>query len=109
MEDLEQMQDMDSKPAKRLALWELEALCDDPMRDLPAGVDVRAVLAYEPEEGFYLSALDGNVLHEVVDNTGKCIRFRTIEAALAVLQRVAGLSPLITLVQAPASALQTEH
>lgn len=85
---------------KAISLAELEELCDDPARDLPGGIDVRAVLTLEPEEGFYLSAQDGDSVYLIANAQGKRVRFRTIEGALAVLQSVAGLSPDIGLLQA---------
>ena len=47
---------------RSLSFAHLAQLCDDPARDLPGGVDVRAVLTLEPEEGFFLSARDGDTV-----------------------------------------------
>lgn len=88
-----------SAGAKSLTLVELADLCDDPARDLPGGVNVRALLSYVAEDGFYLSAQDGEVLHQVIDEAGKPVRFRTIEAAMTMLQTVPGLQTDIGLFQ----------
>jgi hypothetical protein len=61
---------------------------------------VRAVLTLEPEEGFYLAAQDGDRVYLITNPRGARLKFRTIEAALSVLQSVAGLSPDIGLLQA---------
>jgi hypothetical protein len=89
-----------SSNPQSLSLSELEELCDDPARDLPGGVNVRAVLTLEPEEGFYLAAQDGDRVYLIINPRGARLKFRTIEAALSVLQSVAGLSPDIGLLQA---------
>jgi hypothetical protein len=83
-----------------LTLTQLEALCDDPARDQPGGANVRAILTFVPEKGFFLSAKDGDATHAVNDDRGRQIRFRTIEGAMSVLQTMAGLSEEITLLQA---------
>ena len=85
---------------KSLSLAEFEELCDDPARDMPGGVNVRAVLMLDPEEGFYLSAHDGEKTYLIDEPSGKRIKFRTIESALALLQNISGLSPDIGLLQA---------
>jgi hypothetical protein len=87
---------------KPISLAELEALCDDPQRDLAGGVNVRAVLTFVSEKGFYLAAHDGNVVHQVVDGGGNPLRFRTIEAALEALQHLPGLDADIGLVHGDA-------
>jgi hypothetical protein len=78
--------------SQRITLPELEALCDDPSRDLPGGVDVRAVLDLYPGDGFVLVALDGETHFQVTDGAGQPLRFRTIESALQLLQDVHHLS-----------------
>lgn len=83
-----------------ITLGQLEQLCDDPARDLPGGVNMRAILSYEADKGFFLSAQDAEAVYQVTDDEGKQVRFRTIEAALAVLQEVSGLSPDIGLCHA---------
>lgn len=83
-----------------LTLTQLEALCDDPARDQPGGANVRAILTFVPEKGFFLSAKDGHATHVVTDERSRQIRFRTIEGAMSVLQSMAGLSEEITLLQA---------
>jgi hypothetical protein len=85
---------------RALTLAELEALCDDPARDQPGGANVRAILTFVPEKGFFLSAQDGGRTHVVTDDAGKQIRFRTIEGAMSVVRNMAGLSEEIGLVQA---------
>jgi hypothetical protein len=87
-----------SKPPS-MSLTELEEMCDDPARDLPGGSDVRAILTLEPDEGFFLSARDGEAVYVITDNKGKRMKFRTIEIALGILQNVSGLSPDISLLQ----------
>jgi hypothetical protein len=89
-----------SSNPRSMSLSELEELCDDPARDLPGGVNVRAVLTLEPEEGFFLAALDRDSVYLITNAKGGRLKFRTIEVALSVLQGVAGLSPDITLLQA---------
>jgi hypothetical protein len=82
-----------------LTFTQFEALCDDPARDrMPTRGNVRAVLAFDPRDGFLLSAQDGSVVHEVTEPNGEPVRFRTIEQALARLGNVSGLSPEIGLV-----------
>ena len=85
---------------RSMSLAHLAQLCDDPARDLPGGVDVRAVLTLEPEEGFFLSARDGDTVYLITDDHGRRTKFRTIELALTVLHNVSGLSPDISLLQA---------
>lgn len=85
---------------KGLALSELESLCDDPARDDVGGENVRAILTLEPEDGFYLAAVDGEITYLVTDSTGRRQRWRTIEAALGVLHELDGLDPDIGLLQA---------
>lgn len=82
-----------------LTFAHFEDLCDDPARDQPGGANIYAILTYVPEKGFSLSALDGDNTHEITDGVGRRIRFRTIEAAVAALQNVPGLSPEIWLWQ----------
>jgi len=77
---------------RSITLHQLERLCDDPARDKPGGVNVRALLTFEPDTGFHLMARDGEQVYQVTDEAGEGVRFRTIEAALAVLQGVSGLS-----------------
>ena len=77
---------------KGITLGQLEQLCDDPARDLPGGVNVRSILSYEADKGFFLSAQDGELVYLVTDDEGKQVRFRTIEAALVVLQVVSSVS-----------------
>lgn len=95
-----------SSGGNSVTLSRLEELCDDPARDLPGGTNVRALLSYFPEQGFYLSAQDGEMVYRVTDDAGKQIRFRTIEAAIAMLQNVAGLSSDVGLFQAAQRACQ---
>ena len=45
-----------------MTMQELEQLCDDPAREKPGGVNVRALLNFEPDIGFYLQARDGDTL-----------------------------------------------
>lgn len=86
-------------PARAITLAELEDLSDDPARDLPGGTDVRAVLHFDPIEGFFLSARDGDTVYIVVDDkTGKQVRYRTVEAAMNRLQDVSHLSRDISLI-----------
>lgn len=85
---------------RSLSLKQLMLLCDDPERDLPGGVNVRAVLTLDQEEGFYLSAQDGDKVYLITDDHGRRTKFRTVEVALSVLQNVSGLSPDIGLFQA---------
>jgi hypothetical protein len=87
---------------KSITFREFEALCDDPARDDIAGMgDVRALLHYDQATGFELSALDGETEHEVVDEHGRRVSFRTIEQALSILQRVSGLSGDISIRLSP--------
>jgi hypothetical protein len=85
---------------KAMTLSELADVCDDPARDLPGGQDVRAILTLDPDEGFFLSALDGPLIYLIVDDRGRRKKFRTVELALAVLQDLSGLNPDIGLLQA---------
>jgi hypothetical protein len=78
-------------PHKSITFAQLLELCDDPARDLAGGVNVRALLTLEPEQGFFLSAEDGETVYQVTDDAGIRVRFRTIEAALGRLQEVSGL------------------
>lgn len=78
---------------RSITMQQLERVCDDPARDKPGGINVRALLTFEPETGFHLMARDGDQVYQVTDEAGDGVRFRTIEAALAVLQGVSGLSP----------------
>lgn len=78
-------------PHPSITLAQLRDLADDPARDLPGGVNVRALLTLEPDLGFFLSAEDGGTVYQVTDEDGERVRFRTIEAALARLQDVSGL------------------
>ncbi len=82
-----------------ITLAQLQELCDDPARDLPGGENVRAMLTFDLEAGFYLSAQDGRAMHQVIDAEGNQVRFRTIEGAMSVLQSIAGLNLDILLLQ----------
>jgi hypothetical protein len=81
-----------------LTFAQFEALCDDPARDLACGRNVRAILTYRAEQGFFLAAEDGPITHDVTEANGERVRFRTIEQAFARLCNVSGLSPDIGLV-----------
>ncbi len=85
---------------KSLKLAEFEAMCDDPARDAPGGVNMQAVLIFVPERGFFLSAQDGQERLVVTDSEGKQIRFRTIEGAMSVLRGMHGLAGEIILIHA---------
>ena len=47
---------------RAMTMQELEQLCDDPAREKPGGVNVRALLNFEPDIGFYLQARDRDTL-----------------------------------------------
>jgi hypothetical protein len=83
-----------------LTLEELEELSDDPGRNEPGAVEVRAILTFDDETGFALSVQDGPVVYDVIDNHGRQVRFRTAELALQCLLDVSGLDPVVCLVRA---------
>ncbi len=62
---------------RSITLQLLERLCDDPARDKPGGLNVRALLTFEPESGFHLMARDGDTIYQVNEEAGEEIRFRT--------------------------------
>lgn len=80
----------------RLTLAQLEALSDDPARDQPGGVNVRALLTFNAEDGYFLSAKDGNTIYQVVDDAGNQVRYRTMEDAIYHLHDISGLDPEIS-------------
>lgn len=83
-----------------MTFTQFEEPCDDPARDLlPGGRNVRAILTFEPDRGFVLSAQDGGQVYQITDKTGQPMEFRAIEIALARLRNVSGLSPDIGLLQ----------
>ena len=82
-----------------ITLEQLAQFCADPKRANIGNVDVRAVLAFLPADGFFLWAQDGQFMHPVVDGSGHRIRYRTIETALEDLRGVSGLSAEVAVVQ----------
>lgn len=88
-----------------ITLPQLHELCDDPVRDLPGGTQVRALLCLEPDRGFYLGAQDGELLYEVVHDSGAALCFRTIEDALRSLREIHGLAREIGLFQSPRQSM----
>lgn len=82
----------------RITLEELADLCDDPARDTPGGVEVRAILTYDAENGFFLSAQDGDRILCVQDDDERPVKYRTIEQAIEVLQDVPYLASDVRLV-----------
>lgn len=84
--------------AKVISFKQFEELCDDPARDIePHGLNVRAILQFEPDKGFYLYALDGQTLYQIHNDRQRPLKYRTIEAAMKSLQSVSGLSQEIGL------------
>lgn len=99
---------------RSLTLHRLVQFCSDPKRASIGNIDVRAVLAFSPTDGFYLWAQDGPFMHPIVDGLCQQIRYRTIETALADLRDIAGLSAEIAVVQFASEpeadrALEREH
>ncbi len=81
----------------RITLDELANLCNDPARARPGGVEVRAILTYDAENGFLLSAQDGDRILCVQDADRRPVKYRTIEQAIEVLQDVAYLASEVRL------------
>lgn len=78
-----------------LTLSGLGELCDDPKRDT-SGEEVQAVLT--PHKfGFVLSARDGGLVYQVIDERGQKMMFRSIERAIDVLSDVPHLMPEIVI------------
>ena len=69
-----------------MTLDQLDELGDDPKRDEAGGNEVRAILTYDPRNGFFLTAQDGQRVYSIVEDDGEPVRFRTIEQAIEVLQ-----------------------
>lgn len=84
---------------RSLSLDWLKLLCSDMRRVRRGDLEIRAVLAFSPTEGFYLWAQDGPFMHPVMDRSGSRIKFRTIETALEEIRQVTGLSAEIAVVQ----------
>lgn len=84
---------------RSLTLERLAQICSDPRRADIGDIDVRAVLAFSPTDGFFLWAQDGPFMHPVVDGSGLQIKYRTIETALEHIKHVAGLSAEVAVVQ----------
>lgn len=80
---------------RSLNFFELEELCDDPVRD-ESGQEVLAVLTFK-RSGFALSVRDGCRSHRIIDKQGRQARFRTIESAVERLSDVPYLRPEIVL------------
>lgn len=78
-----------------LTISGLGELCDDPKRDT-SGEEVQAVLT--PHKfGFVLSARDGGLVYQIIDERGQQITFRSIETAIDVLADVPHLMPEIVI------------
>lgn len=78
-----------------LTLTGLGELCDDPKRNT-SGEEVQAVLT--PHKfGFVLSARDGGLVYQVIDEQGQQMTFRSIEKAIDMLSDVPHLMPEIVI------------
>lgn len=73
----------------------LEELCDDPKRN-ESNQEVQAVLTPH-KSGFSLSARDGELTYEIIDENGRQLTFRTVEMALDTLSDVPHLLPEIVI------------
>lgn len=69
-------------------LDQLADLCDDPRRAEPGGTEIRAILTYDADNGFFLSAQDGDRIFSIHDKNGEPVKYRTIEQAIYGLQDV---------------------
>jgi hypothetical protein len=78
-----------------LTLSGLGELCDDPKRNTSCE-EVQAVLT--PHKfGFVLSARDGGLVYQVIDERGQQMTFRSIEKAIDMLSDVPHLMPEIVI------------
>ena len=82
---------------KSLTLEDLASLCDEPRRNKPGSNEVRAILAFDKERGFFLYAQDEDVIYVIQDDKGKPVLFRTIEQAIDELKEIPYLSPDVCL------------
>lgn len=82
---------------KSLTLEDLANLCDEPRRNKPGSNEVRAILAFDKDRGFFLHAQDDEVIYVIQDDKGKQVLFRTIEQAIEELQEIPYLSPDVCL------------
>lgn len=69
-----------------LTIEQLADMRDDPKRDEPGGTEIRAILTYDADNGFFLSAQDGGLVYSIRESNGDPVKFRTIEQAIEVLQ-----------------------
>ena len=78
-----------------LTIEGLEEMCDDPARN-ESGQEVQAVLTPN-RSGYALSARDGKLTYEIIDQNGRQITFRSIDQAIDALSDVSHLLPEVAI------------
>jgi hypothetical protein len=71
-----------------ITIEQLIDLCDDPKRNMPDSVEVRAILTFDEANGFFLSAQDDENVYSIRQPSGEPLKFRTIEQAIELLQDI---------------------